>query len=228
MIATPLVRRKPSTARLKHREQMRTDILKAARELISAQGVDGLTMRRLGKRVGVTAATLYGYYPAKESVLQALLDEKLDAMNTALWEAAANAQPGVTRLLAFARGYRHFALTHPDYYQMFIFNLDPPDWDLLASGARPQDEVLSMLHREIRETMERGDLVQMDVNMVLRLLWASAHGYVTLELTNCFGTNGFSPEDREALYMEHMETLLRGFTTPQRVAKLDFATSSTP
>ncbi len=220
MVAPPLGRRKVSSTRLEHRERMRGDVLTAARELIAQHGTDGLTMRRLGNRVGVTAATLYGYFPSKEAVLEALLEEKLSALNEAMSEAARDVAPGVVRLLAFARGYRNFALTHPDFYQMFICNFEPPNWDDLEAEARSQDQVLKMLHREIRESMERGELVRMDVNLLLRLLWAVGHGYVTLEMTNCFGVPQTTPADREAMYLRHMIAFLRGYATPDYAAAL--------
>lgn len=221
MVATPLGRRKLSATRIEHRERMRSDILTAARELIAQQGVDSLTMRRLGKRVGVTAATLYGYFPAKESVLEALLDEKMSAMNEFMRREAEGVEPGLPRLLAYARGYRNFALNYPDFYQMFIYKLDPPDWDRIQFGEESHPHVLTVLHLEIREAMERGELIEMDVNTLLRILWSAAHGYVSLELTNCFGSDTTPPAERETMYQDHMVLLTRGFVHPDRVAELE-------
>src|SRR5262245_29540883 len=54
------------------RALMRQDILDAARRLVQEEGIRGLTMRALGRAVGVTAPTLYDYFPSKEAVLDAL------------------------------------------------------------------------------------------------------------------------------------------------------------
>lgn len=221
MVATPLGRRKLSPTRIEHRERMRSDILKAARELIAQQGVDALTMRSLGKRVGVTAATLYGYFSAKESVLEALLDEKMSAMNEFLLREAEGVESGLPRLLAYARGYRNFALNYPDFYQMFIYKLDPPDWDRIQFGEDSQRQVLTVLHLEIKGAIDRGELIAMDVNTLLRILWSVAHGYVSLELTNCFGSEKMLPEERETMFLDHMMLLTRGFVHPDRVAGIE-------
>jgi AcrR family transcriptional regulator len=221
MIASPISRRKPTNARIEHRERMHAAILRAARELIASQGIDGLTMRKLGNRVGVTAATLYGYFPSRETVLQALLEEKLAVMTAMIEETAEGSAPGVARLLAFARGYREFAKAYPDFYDMYICNLEPPRWGALESDTDARNAILVEFHRELRESMERGEMHVADIDTVLRLMWSAAHGYISLEKTNCFGTVFGSPEASEAAYMDHMATLMQGFLTPAGVTRLD-------
>src|SRR6266508_4261040 len=49
-------------------------ILDAALELVDATGPDGLTMRRLADRLGVTATAIYHYFDGREAILEALLD----------------------------------------------------------------------------------------------------------------------------------------------------------
>jgi AcrR family transcriptional regulator len=221
MISSPISRRKPTNARIEHRERMHAAILRAARELIATQGADGLTMRKLGNRVGVTAATLYGYFPSRETVLQALLEEKLAVMTAMIQKTAEGSAPGVARLLAFARGYREFAKAYPDFYDMYICSLEPPPWGALESDSDVRNVMLVEFHRELRETMERGEMQASDIDTVLRLMWSAAHGYISLEKTNCFGTAFGSPEASESAYMDHMAKLIEGFLTPAGMFRLE-------
>jgi AcrR family transcriptional regulator len=46
-------------------------IAEAALELVDAEGVDGLSMRKLAQRVGVAPMSLYTYLPDREAVLEA-------------------------------------------------------------------------------------------------------------------------------------------------------------
>src|SRR6185312_16668826 len=46
-------------------------IAEAALRLVVAEGVDGLSMRKLAQDVGVAPMSLYTYYPDREAVLEA-------------------------------------------------------------------------------------------------------------------------------------------------------------
>lgn len=52
-------------------------IVDAAEELVAAEGFEGLSMRKLARRCGVGAMTLYGYVPTKDDLLGALADRLL-------------------------------------------------------------------------------------------------------------------------------------------------------
>jgi AcrR family transcriptional regulator len=47
-------------------------IAEAALDRVDADGVDGLTMRKLAQRLGVSAMALYTYFPDREAVLEAV------------------------------------------------------------------------------------------------------------------------------------------------------------
>jgi AcrR family transcriptional regulator len=220
MVAPPLGRRKLSPTRIEHRERMREEILIAARKLIGAGGVDNLTMRTLGREVGVTAATLYGYFQSKESVLEALLKEKLDTMRRMLVDSAQGLPPGAARLLGFAMGYRRFARTSPDFYTMFIFKLDPPDWDEIALGHGDQDTVLAAMHDEVRTAMDQGEMIRHDVGQVCQMLWATAHGYITLESAGCFESARLTPAEQDRVYLEHVLLAGRGLFNQERIEEI--------
>ena len=50
-------------------------IAKAARLLLDKEGVEGVTMRRVAKAVGITPMALYRHYPDRAGLLNALADE---------------------------------------------------------------------------------------------------------------------------------------------------------
>ncbi|MDR8407208.1 TetR/AcrR family transcriptional regulator C-terminal domain-containing protein [Nonomuraea sp. 3-1Str] len=55
----------------------REKILDAALDLVDRDGIAALSMRRLGKELGVEAMTLYYYLPNKDAVLDGLVDRTL-------------------------------------------------------------------------------------------------------------------------------------------------------
>src|SRR5690625_7831205 len=53
----------------------RAKVLSAALEIIDRDGLQGLSMRRLGAALGVEAMTIYHYVPNKDALLDGVLEE---------------------------------------------------------------------------------------------------------------------------------------------------------
>ncbi len=89
------------------------------RELLDAEGPDGLSMRRLAERIGVTAPALYRYFPDKSALEDAIVAQ-------AHWElgdlcadhTAAARVEGRDELLALAGAYTDWARRHPHLYRL--------------------------------------------------------------------------------------------------------------
>lgn len=63
---------------------LRDRILKAAQDLISERGFQGWTVDELSSRANISKRTLYRYYPSKETVVEAALDEFFTDISAAL------------------------------------------------------------------------------------------------------------------------------------------------
>jgi len=65
--------------RKRRREPLTRDrIVEKAVEILDAEGVEGLSMRRLGEALGVEAMALYHHFPNKEAILDAVLAHILE------------------------------------------------------------------------------------------------------------------------------------------------------
>ena len=76
-------------------------IAAAARHLLDKEGVEGVTMRRVAKAVGITPMALYRHYPDRAGLLNALADEgfELTRVGRRPWRLV----PGTPILSATAR-----------------------------------------------------------------------------------------------------------------------------
>ncbi|MGW5361482.1 TetR/AcrR family transcriptional regulator C-terminal domain-containing protein [Actinopolymorpha pittospori] len=82
-------------------------VLRAALDLVDREGVAALSMRRLGRELGVEAMTLYYYVPNKDAVLDGLIERTLtdvDLRPEGPWRAWAQ---------RFATSFRSALLAHP-------------------------------------------------------------------------------------------------------------------
>lgn len=83
----------------RRQERTRHDVLVAAGELIAADGLNGLTMRKLAARAGVAVATLYNQFGDREGVLVAFVSNGLDQLESEIDEQPAHEPIDTTRAL---------------------------------------------------------------------------------------------------------------------------------
>ena len=93
-------------------------IVDAAVEFIDDFGLPGLSMRRLGTRLGVEAMSLYRYVPGREQLLDAVVERIIDQM-----EADPDVLEGPEHgwqdyLQRLAHGIRRVALAHPKAFPL--------------------------------------------------------------------------------------------------------------
>ncbi len=98
----------------KPKAERRAEILDAAIALADAEGLAALTMRAVAQRVGVTAMALYGYFPDKDSLLDAMADRVIGEVFPGPFPALAGWRD---RLLAAAELARVMAREHPSVIQ---------------------------------------------------------------------------------------------------------------
>jgi AcrR family transcriptional regulator len=80
-------------------QRTRAEILHAVGEIIAADGLDGLTMRKLADRAGVAVATLYNQFTDRDGVLVAFVSFGLDQLEFELDEQPAAGPIDATRVL---------------------------------------------------------------------------------------------------------------------------------
>ncbi|MEA2676811.1 MAG: hypothetical protein QOJ81_952 [Chloroflexota bacterium] len=94
-----------SKSRVQRKRSLNTDrILEAGMALLDRDGIEGLSMRRLGAELGSGATSVYWHVPNKEALLDLIVDRLMEEAN-----AVMRHDPGVTwraELAAHALGLR--------------------------------------------------------------------------------------------------------------------------
>ncbi|WP_328322068.1 TetR/AcrR family transcriptional regulator [Kribbella sp. NBC_00382] len=151
-------------------------LTQAAAELADEIGFDNVTVSALARHFGVKDASLYSHIKnAKDlraRVAALAFTELAD-------QVAANmaGRSGKDALSAFANSYRDYATQHPGRYAAMQQDLD-------ADGpAAPPARRHAELTRAILHAYDLTPEAQIDA---IRLLGATLHGYITLELQGSF------------------------------------------
>ena len=117
----------------------RERIVAAAIDFIDEEGLPGLTMRRLGERLGVEAMSLYRYVPGKEDLLDAIVESLVSSMQQDDEVLSAPRDGWQDFLQRLAHGVRRVALEHPKAFPLVASR--PPEAPWLRPPLRSLDWV---------------------------------------------------------------------------------------
>ena len=186
----------------------RSAIVAVAREIVAADGLDGLSLRRVGAKLGVTAPALYAYVDDKLDLLRGVAElefERLAARFDAL-----DSPDAISRIREQAIAYVQHAQEDPAlFHVMFLFR---PDWaqqpaaDELPAASKTFALGAAAIETAMREGMLRSD----DPLLVAIAIWAAAHGTASVLLA---GLN-LGAEYEARIIATVIDNLLRGLAVP--------------
>jgi len=158
------------------------EILEAARSILEAEGLAGLTMAAVAERVGVRAPSLYKRVGSRDELVGIVADATVQDLTELLdKEAASDASDPALIVAGLARALRAFAKARPAAYHL-IFALGP-------DAVRPRVETLVRATEVLIRVTER--MVGPDHALeAARLLTAWAHGFLSMELSGAFRMGG--------------------------------------
>jgi len=113
--------------RAERRESTRTEILDAARELARTQGLAGLSLRDVARKIGMRPPSLYWYFDSKHAIYDAMFAEGNRQLLARLAEQDWPADPRALLRLT-ARVFVEFAAEDVERYQL-LFQRTIPDFE---------------------------------------------------------------------------------------------------
>ncbi|MFL6244736.1 MAG: TetR/AcrR family transcriptional regulator [Thermoanaerobaculia bacterium] len=175
----------PKERREREREEIRTRILDAARELFANEGVESVTMRRIADRIEYSPTAIYFHFRDKDALLAELCDCDFRAFAQEFIAIAQIADP-VERLRAAGQAYVSFGLKNPSHYRLMFMTPKTTEASTLAKG-NPEEDAYAFLKLIVVELMEKGrfrdDLT--DIDLAAQVIWSAVHGLVSLEIAKC-------------------------------------------
>ncbi|AXC12910.1 Transcriptional regulator, TetR family [Acidisarcina polymorpha] len=174
--------------RARERVEIRELILDAARELFVEQGYEGVSMRKVARRIDYSPTAIYLHFADKEALFKELCGRDFAALAAVFQELSTIRNPK-ERLTACGRAYIEFAVAHPNHYRLMFMtpmNLPVGEEELKNRGNPDQNAyayVRSLLVECMREGLFRLELT--DADLMAQTIWAAVHGVAALEITQC-------------------------------------------
>lgn len=162
-----------------HHGNLRPALLDAARRLVEERGIDGLTLREVARRAGVSHNAPYHHFQDKAALVQALAEDGYEQLLAA---ELASVDPAATipdQIRALGHAYVRFALEDPQRFTL----MNRPE-------LRREDEVTPVqragmaseapLLDAITAGQEAGFLAAGDPGVLGLGAWATVHGLAML------------------------------------------------
>jgi AcrR family transcriptional regulator len=179
MSKTPAV---PSKKRRYHHGDLERALVDTAVAMIRDEGVQALTLRGVGARLGVSRTALYRHFDDKGALLARVAAEGFKRFHHALAEAVSRATAKrANPMPAMAAAYMRFALSNPSHYQT-MFSGVLTDYTRYPELVRHAEGAFNVLLDTIRAEQQEKRMRLGDPLDLAEITWALSHGLATLGL----------------------------------------------
>ena len=187
----------------------RAEILAAAERIFVEHGYEGATIRKIADEVGLSSTALYMHFADKGEILQEICRDAFARLIEATKRLATLDSPPEQRARRMVEAYIAFGFDNPNAYRL-IYLTRPTEAREGAQGMAQElgQDLFVGLQATVAEAVAAGRM-RGDPATVAQLIWANAHGLVSLMITKPY----FPWAERQALVDASLDALFRGLRT---------------
>jgi AcrR family transcriptional regulator len=175
--------------RQRRRQETIEQVLDIAVEVMAEQGVAGLTLGEVARRMGIRPPSLYSYFDGKNALYDALFErgwrDLLATMRAV--EAASDGRDLVADLLASESAFVRWAVEHPAYAPLMFWR--PVPGFVPSERAYSPATELERMARQFLVVLRSAGLLRRDadLDLVYRTQTALIAGVISQQLANAPG-----------------------------------------
>lgn len=163
-----------------HDDVLRIRLLDTAGALLTTEGPNALSLRRLAAEAGTSTSAVYALFGGKPGILRALFVEAFTRFAAHL-DAVTPSDDPLADLVALGHAYRVSALANPHLYAV-MFGTPVPGFEPTPEDYSHAEATFATLLDAVRRAGAAKLLVDAEPDVIATGLWANVHGLVSLEL----------------------------------------------
>jgi AcrR family transcriptional regulator len=158
-------------------KEVRERILDATLELVRQEGLEGVSIRKIADRIGVSHMLLYSYFENRAAIIQALRERGFEAMEAFFAESLRRAETGdaLVEVRASLGWFIQLSQEYPRFYQLAWRGAT--SWRVNSQNTTTTLEHLSRL---IQLGIERGQCIERDPTLAAVMVFGIVNGTLTL------------------------------------------------
>jgi len=165
-----------------HHGDLKNALIKAGVEILSKEGIEGLSLRKVAQRAGVSHSAPYSHFPDKQSLIAAISTEGFNQLYAEL-DAAVLAYPKSPKkqLQQGALAYLQFALNNTDTFKIMFSGVLEKEKEYLAF-VEISHKTFQRVVDVVRACQGAGIMRATSPEMMAVAAWGQVHGIVSLAL----------------------------------------------
>jgi len=196
--------------RTRIQQKNRSLILEAGLDVFSQAGFRGATLDQIAKAAGLSKPNLLYYFPSKEAIHSALIDQLLKTWLQPLHTMDPNGDP-VEEIIAYARRKLSMSRDYPRESRLFANEIVQGAPNILTVLKGPLKDQVEEKAALIRGWIEAGRIAPVDPKHLIFSIWALTQHYADFDVQVRAVLGHDDPWDDAAAYLDR---LFRRLLTP--------------
>jgi AcrR family transcriptional regulator len=194
--------------RAREKEELRREILDAARDLFVEVGYEAVSMRKIAEKIEYSPTTIYLHFRDKSDLLDCICSDTFSQLVERLKAISRDEPDPVLALKSGLRAYIDFGLEHPAHYKVAFMmphahHCDP---ESPSRSDEAGQRAFNCLMQLVAASVEAGALRTDHVKLTTQMLWSAIHGLTSLYITH----PAIPWVDRQGLITHLLDTLVKG------------------
>lgn len=191
-----------------HHGDLKNALIAAGLQLLIEKGVNGLNLREVARRAGVTHAAPYRHFADKEALIAAIAEDGFQRLGERIRTAhTATTGDAATKLTTLGRAYITFALEEPDSFRLMFSHTiaHREQYPALYTAAKAGFLLLQSI---IEEGIAAGIFMCADSMALTKSVWSMVHGLATLLVEGQFPLDHNDLQVQQQTIAFHLERVL--------------------
>jgi AcrR family transcriptional regulator len=168
--------------RERQREEVRSNILATAWQMVKEEGWQSLSMRKIADAIEYSAPVIYDHFENKEAILQEFAKEGFRLLSKKIQQAKGKYDQPADQIKAVADAYWNFAFKNREHYQL-MYGLGMPGCEIEKCFPE-RTSFRNLVSEPIRAIISKGK--NPDANPCLKYytFWSILHGLISIKSMN--------------------------------------------
>lgn len=163
---------------MESRDELRTAMIDAAEQIITAQGVEALTARRLASELNIAVGTTYNVFRQMDDLIGEVNSRTIAKITSVITGVEKAGRESDELLMAYADAYIDFVTENTNTWAaLFVGEIDPESESHKRNLAQTL-HLFSYIEEALRTVSPNAEKAVIEASA--RALWASVHGMLSL------------------------------------------------